>query len=35
MAEKRKKATEDFVPMVGSWRFEGVNTRYLGPAMLR
>ena len=31
MAEKRKKATEDFVPIVGSWRFEGVNTKYLGP----
>ena len=31
MAEKRKKAAEDFVPIVGSWRFEGVNTRYLGP----
>ena len=31
MAAKRKKATEDFVPIVGSWRFEGVNTRYLGP----
>jgi hypothetical protein len=31
MAEKRKKATENFVPIVGSWRFEEVNTWYLGP----
>ena len=31
MAEKRKKAAENFVPIAGSWRFAGANASYLGP----
>ena len=31
MAEKRKKAAENFVPLAGRWRFEGANASYLGP----
>jgi len=31
MAEKRKKAAENFVPIAGRWRFEGANASYLGP----
>jgi hypothetical protein len=31
MAEKRKKAAENFVPIAGRCRFEGANASYLGP----
>jgi hypothetical protein len=31
MAEKRKKAAENFVPIAGRWNFEGANAMYLGP----